>query len=208
MSKLMTAKEFGREATEAWKDGGQQAFDNVLAVCREAHKNPNLLDEFAHLSGDLEYHLHREEACAIKIFNFDGTQKKHSTVHDHAGFHSVYYIYKGHMDTIFYREEHPGREPWPGLVKLKEMNLDEGDHMFIEPDEMHSVFGPVPNTVVFTVYNGDLNANERKIYDLNQEVMIRDKSQWKARRAAGAYGSSEEGGVLRKLTEEEIGHEN
>jgi len=200
--KFMSVEESNEQILAAIRAGGPDAAKKVEAIAKEAVKNPHLLDGFKEHWGRMEYHTFRSPEYACKAFNFDGNMPAFSTVHDHAGFWAVYICYRGKMETKFYEEENPGVEPWPGLRELKHLVLNEGDAMILTPEDMHSVFSNTPGTMVLTYYNGDLNASVRRIYDMKNQVYIRDRSQWEARRKAGAYGVAE-GGVLRKLDDAE-----
>jgi len=203
MAELMNAAEFGRQVDEAIRRGGSDAQKTCCRIAQEAQRNTGILKQFAELSQQLEYHLFRSDSCAIKVFNFNDSLVTESPVHDHAGFWAVYVVYSGEMKMAFYHEEEPDRRPWPGLRRANEITMKAGDGRLISPDALHSVWSTVPGTVAFTIYNGDLNAAPRRIYDQNAKVVIRDRSQWEARQEAGAY-SSAAGGGLRKLDAREF----
>ena len=195
---LLSAEAFGAQIEAAIRSGSPDAQQQCEAIAREAQRNPNILDGFADQADQLEYHLFRSDHCAIKIFNFDETLLTESPVHDHAGFWAVYVVFTGEMRMAFYEEETPDLRPWPGLRRKSEIVMKHGDSQLISPDVLHANWSTVPGTTVFTIYNGDLNAAPRRIYDQNAEVLIVDRSQWRERQAAGAYSSSS-GGTLRKL---------
>ncbi len=199
----MTVDQFNEQLLAAIRAGGPMAPEKVRRIAERAVKNPNLLDRFKEHWNKGEYHVQRNPECAVKAFNFDGSMKQFSTAHDHAGFWAVYIIFKGRMETRFYQEVNPGRLPWPGLTETGHLVLDAGDSMILTPQDIHSVFSSTPGTVALTIYNGDLNASVRRIYDYRNEIFIEDRSQWEARKRAGAYGVGE-GGKLRKLEASEI----
>ncbi|MGB0630241.1 MAG: hypothetical protein ACPGRZ_06060 [Alphaproteobacteria bacterium] len=197
-SRTISAETFGARVEAAIRSGAVDAQKQCEMIAREAQRNPHILDGFADKAGQLEYHLFRSDNCAIKIFNFDETLTTESPVHDHAGFWAIYVVYSGEMRMAFYKEETPDLRPWPGLRRVSEIAMKPGDSQLISPDVLHSVWSTTPDTVVFTLYNGDLNAAPRRIYDQNAKVLIVDRSQWQERQAAGAY-SSDSGGELREL---------
>lgn len=207
MTAAMSAEEFGRRVDGAVRNGGAAAQAQVAAIAVEAQQNPHILDGFAEHAAELEYHLFRSDACAIKIFNFNESLRVESPVHDHAGFWAVYVVFSGEMRMAFYQEENPDARPWPGLRKTDEIVMKAGDCRMIDPEDLHSVWSTVEGTVAFTLYNGDLNAAPRRIYDQHAQVVIRDRSQWQARQDSGIY-SSATGGALRTLKDSEIRTEN
>ncbi len=204
---LLSAETFGARIDAAIRSGAADAQKQCEAIAKEAQRNPHILDDFADQADQLEYHLFRSDNCAIKVFNFDETLVTESPVHDHAGFWAVYLVFSGEMRMAFYKEETPDLRPWPGLRRISEIVMKPGDSQLISPDVLHANWSTVPGTVVFTLYNGDLNAAPRRIYDQNSEVLIVDRSQWQARQAAGAY-SSGGGGALRELKPGETRTEN
>ena len=162
---LLSAETFGARIDAAIRSGAADAQKQCEAIAKEAQRNPHILDDFADQADQLEYHLFRSDNCAIKVFNFDETLVTESPVHDHAGFWAVYLVFSGEMRMAFYKEETPDLRPWPGLRRISEIVMKPGDSQLISPDVLHANWSTVPGTVVFTLYNGDLNAAPRRIYD-------------------------------------------
>ncbi len=183
--------------------GGTDAQARCRAALEKALKRPDLLDGFAEqMTLGHEFHMHRRDGCAIKVFPFKETDGP-SFAHDHAGFWAVYGVYRGLMNSDLCAEENPGAEPWPGIAWGERLAVRPGETFTLPPDQLHGVWSPTAGTFAIAIYNGDLNSAPRRIYDWENKVYIHDRSQWEKRRQLGQFF----GGNLRPLAEHEITEE-
>ena len=199
---MYSTEMFVSDVVDAIKHDPDKAQEQCLKHLKEAMKNPDLLKDYQQeLADTMEFHVGRTPECAIKVFKFKPTDKPQYP-HDHAGFWGVYGIYRGVMEMAFFDEENPNAEGWPGLRETGRISMQTGATVKIRPDQLHGVWSKRGDTLAIAIYNGDLNDSLRRIYDLDSNTFIYDRSQWQTREALG-----QSGGGLRKLAEEEIRQE-
>ena len=182
---MYSDKEFARLTAEAVQLPNDQRRAHLLL--QRALKSPRLLEGYEEQLKGFEFHVLRTAGCAIKVFCMK-TMPGPGWAHDHGGLWGLYGIYRGKMGMAFYAEGEAGK-----LIEIDRFFMEEGETAWVHSSDIHAVWSPVDGTVALTIYNGDLNGIERRIWDVRKNIMIRDRSQWEARQKLG--------GGLRKIDE-------
>lgn len=172
-----TAKDFSDEVARAMRCG-EAAVGNTCAAVKNALASPNLLEGYEQQRNQLEFHLHRSPEFAIKVFCMN-EKTPASPPHDHGPFWGVYGVYKGALGWAEFKvmdeEEETARVEEAGSTVLP-----QGSIRTIVVSKVHAVWSP-EDSVILTVYNGDLNSASRRIFDPEKSLVVRERSDWAER---------------------------
>jgi len=183
-----TAEEFVADVLRAMESPAQ-AQELAEVALKRALGSPILLSQYSgQMAERLEFHLVQRPQLAIKVFSMNPRQPK-SPPHDHGGMWGLYGAYQGVLGMSFYRETENSSPQNPVLAEGVAFRIRSGETVPVSPEAIHSVWAEADNTVVLTIYNGDLNNTRRRIFDLSSSRVVQEISRWEERLQQG--GGSE-----------------
>jgi predicted metal-dependent enzyme (double-stranded beta helix superfamily) len=176
-----TAKEFSEEVVRAMR-AGDRAIQETCSAVQNALASQNLFEGFEPEFGQLEFHLHRSPQLAIKVFCMN-ERTPVSPPHDHGPFWGVYGVYKGALGWAEFKVTEEGEES-ANVEEVGSTLLEQGTIRTILPTKVHAVWSP-EESIILTVYNGDLNSVPRRIFDPRKSLVVRERSDWEERLGKG-----------------------
>jgi hypothetical protein len=129
-----------------------------------------------------EYEILKTPRAAIKIFILKPRKGSGGPPHDHAGLWGAYAAHTNAYWMETFREADPSGER---VEAVERRLMPQGEIRFMGEKAIHRVFSEEP-CLLLTVYNGDLNALPRRIWDTETGRVIRARSRWEER--VGADG--------------------
>jgi predicted metal-dependent enzyme (double-stranded beta helix superfamily) len=172
---------FADDIAVAMEKSEEEARRLTEEAVRRAVASPRLLEGYEEeMATQLEFHLLQTPTAAIKVF---ALKAEHGlgVPHDHAGLWGCYGTHTGRYLMETYR---PADPEGVCISPLERRLMEPGEIRFMETDAIHRVWAEEPS-LVLTVYNGDLNALPRRIWDLDGDRVIRDRSRWDERMVDG-----------------------